>query len=193
VAKKTGNKKPQPATTAQSPAEQKAVHQNSFLVEFAKSGAISKAAKAAGINRCTHYEWMKTDPDYAAVFASTREEYTELLELEADRRAVQGTDRPVFYEGQVCGYIREFSDTLLIFRLKMLKPAYRENFKIEHTGADGGPIKTENKTKPEFDHEGFKKALDEFIDATAEKQLAKLYRQQQQQQPGPARPALSTD
>jgi hypothetical protein len=70
----------------------------------------------------------------------------------------------------------------------MLKPAYRENFKIEHTGADGGPIKTENKTKPDFDHEGFKAAYAEHIEETAKRLLTNGNRQQQS---GPGRPALS--
>jgi hypothetical protein len=184
------NRASEPAAADHSLADLKEDRQNSFLAEFAKCGAISKAAKAAGMNRCTHYEWLETDPAYAAVFARSREEYVELLELEADRRAIAGTDRPVFYEGQVCGYIREFSDTLLIFRLKMLKPAYRENYKIEHIGKNGGPIQTENKNEHKFDHEGFRKALDEYLDTAAKNLVANGNRQQQL---GPGRPALSTD
>jgi hypothetical protein len=34
--------------------------------------------------------------------------------------------------------------TLLIFRLKALRPMYRDRVALEHTGADGGAIKVEN-------------------------------------------------
>ena len=48
-------------------------------------------------------------------FEDADEEVTETLEREATRRASKGTLKPVFYQGKVCGEIREYSDTLLIF------------------------------------------------------------------------------
>jgi hypothetical protein len=38
---------------------------------------------------------------------------------------------------------------------------------VELIGEDGGPIKTENKTKPDVDHEGFKAAFEEFLEEYA--------------------------
>ena len=40
------------------------------------------------------------------------------MEDEALRRALNGTQRPVYQQGQLVGYIQEFSDTLMIFQLK---------------------------------------------------------------------------
>ena len=38
-------------------------------------------------------------------------------------------DEPRFYEGEVCGYVRKYSDTLLIFLLKARRPAkYQDHF-----------------------------------------------------------------
>ena len=55
------------------------------------------------------------------------------LELEARRRAVEGTERPVFYQGGEVGYVREYSDTLLIFLLKAHRPnKFRERVEHEH-------------------------------------------------------------
>src|SRR5690242_2167090 len=103
-----------------------------FLSEYSKLGVILKAAPAAGIDRKTHYNWLKSDAEYAELFERAKEDYLEKLEAEADRRAVEGTLRPVFHQGEECGQIREFSDTLLIFRLKCLAPEkYRENQKID--------------------------------------------------------------
>lgn len=54
------------------------------------------------------------------------------LEDEAHRRAFEGVDKPVFYQGDECGTIREYSDTLAIFLLKAHNPEkYRENSKVE--------------------------------------------------------------
>jgi len=72
----------------------------------------------------------------------------ERIEEEADRRAVEGTLEPVFYQGFECGQVRRYSDTLLIFRLKALNPQkYRERASIEHTGKDGEKLIPE--TDPE--------------------------------------------
>jgi hypothetical protein len=48
-----------------------------------------------------------------------------MLEDEAKRRAHDGIDEPVFYQGEKCGVVRKYSDNLLIF---MLKARRREKF-----------------------------------------------------------------
>ena len=50
------------------------------------------------------------------------------MEEEARIRAMFGVKQPVFYKGEVCGSVRKYSDVLLIFLLKGLRPeVYREN------------------------------------------------------------------
>jgi hypothetical protein len=41
---------------------------------------------------------------------------------EAWRRAVKGCRKPVYQGGQLVGYVREFSDLLLIFLIKAARP-----------------------------------------------------------------------
>jgi hypothetical protein len=115
-----------------------------FLVEFAKTGMIDKAAVKSGRTRRTIYDWVEKDAAFKASYEESKEHFVELLETEADRRAVKGCEKPVFYMGEVVGRIREYSDTLLIFRLKALAPdKYRERQEI--TGKDGKPIQVETK------------------------------------------------
>ena len=52
--------------------------------------------------------------------------FIEKLEAEADRRGVKGVVKPVLYKGKVVGSIREYSDALLMLRLKALDPRYRD-------------------------------------------------------------------
>ncbi len=69
------------------------------------------------------------DPEYVAAFATAREEAADRLEREAIRRAVDGAEKPVYQAGKLVGTIREYSDTLLIFTLKGLRPEkYRERY-----------------------------------------------------------------
>ena len=57
------------------------------------------------------------------------------LEHEAIRRAVDGVDRPVFFKGRQIAMLKEYSDTLLIFMLKGLRPEkYKERYQIDVTG-----------------------------------------------------------
>jgi hypothetical protein len=49
----------------------------------------------------------------------------------------------VFYQGEKVGTVQKYSDTLLIFLMKGVRPEkYRERFGHEITGKDGGPIET---------------------------------------------------
>jgi hypothetical protein len=103
-----------------------------FLAAFAETGNISAASRLTGISRQAHYEWMESDPDYPAMFKAADQQAAEALETEARRRAVQGTLRPVFYQGNECGVVREYSDTLLIFLLKGAMPGkYKDNVSVD--------------------------------------------------------------
>lgn len=70
--------------------------------------------------------------------------YVDTMEREADRRAIQGVDQPVFQNGREVGVVRKYSDVLLMFRLNGQRPEkYKRWERHEHTGKDGGPIKTQ--------------------------------------------------
>jgi hypothetical protein len=102
-----------------------------FLGHLAKTGNVTKAAEATGWARRVAYRHRENDPTFAEAWEDAEQQYADLLEREADRRAVEGVDEPRFYEGGVCGHVRKYSDTLLIFRLKALRPdKYRERQEI---------------------------------------------------------------
>ena len=97
----------------------------------ATNGNVSKACRAAGVGRSTAYDHKKADPDFSRLWDDTIDEIVDSMEEEVFRRAVKGTLKPVFYKGEKVGQIREFSDTLLIFHLKALRPEkFRERFDI---------------------------------------------------------------
>jgi len=105
-------------------------------------GNVSRACAAIELTRTRAYEWRAADPLFAAAWDEAVETGTDELEEEARRRAFSGVDEPVFYQGEVCGEVRKYSDTLLIFLLKGRRPEkYRENVRTEITGKDGGPIR----------------------------------------------------
>jgi hypothetical protein len=107
-----------------------------FLAAFAITCNISRAAKAAKIDRATHYEWLKGDENYRKEFAEAKEQAADALEDEAVRRAHEGTTRPIMV-GKKREVIREYSDTLLIFLLKGIRPEkYRERSEVKMPGLE---------------------------------------------------------
>ena len=102
---------------------------------------VRRAARAARIDRGSHLIWKREDPEYRAAFEVATSLAVEALEDTAFERARYGTLKPVFHKGKICGYVKELSDTLLIFTLKAALPEkYRERATIEHTGKDGQPL-----------------------------------------------------
>ena len=92
------------------------------IKEFRRVGRVDLACAAAGVDRTTHYWWMKNDPEYRKSFEEAREEACGLLEDEAVRRAYKGTLRPQAIGGGKVMMVTEFSDQLLMFLLKCRNP-----------------------------------------------------------------------
>lgn len=112
-----------------------------FLAAYAASANMKAAAQAAGINRSSHYSWLKADDSYRGAWDSMQEEAAQTLEDEAVRRAHDGVKRPVMYKGKPVHvgrrilYDVEYSDQLLIMLLKRFRPAlYREHISAEVSG-----------------------------------------------------------
>ena len=91
---------------------------NEFLNIYIETGTIGRAAKASGITRQTHYNWLKEDAAYKKAFGEAKEMAGDLLEEEAYRRAVDGTEMCVYYKGKKVDSYRKMSDALLILLLK---------------------------------------------------------------------------
>jgi hypothetical protein len=98
--------------------------QGEFLQGLAEGLSVSMSAKFASVGRSTAYDWRTKDKCFAALWDGAIEEGSDLLEDEAWRRAVNGTDRPVgFYQGVAGDVIKSYSDRLLIFLLKARRPS----------------------------------------------------------------------
>lgn len=97
--------------------------QRRFLAAFRETANVTAAAQLAGIHRCTHYQWLGTNPNYAHEFEAGKQEAVDRLEDEAHRRAVEGVLEPTgWHDGEPGGYVRRYSDRLLILLLKGAMP-----------------------------------------------------------------------
>src|SRR5581483_3177207 len=69
-----------------------------FLEALAQTCNITVASAHAGVTRKAFYNRRDTDPAFRADVKQAMAEAVDALELEARRRAMEGTDRPVFYK-----------------------------------------------------------------------------------------------
>lgn len=105
-----------------------------FLASLAKHGNVTAAAAAAGVTRFSVYSRRGKDDEFAADWDDAVEKATDLLVMEAKRRAFRGTRKPVFHKGVVCGHVREYSDSLMMFLVKARRPEYRDKTDMSVSG-----------------------------------------------------------
>lgn len=105
-----------------------------FLAElFRSAGNVSRACAAINLSRTAVYDWKREDLEFSALWDATIEETTEALEQEIYRRAHDGCEKPVFYQGEECGIVKEYSDVLAMFLLKARRPdKYRDRHEISN-------------------------------------------------------------
>lgn len=114
------------------------IWQKAFLTALKKTGNVTKACRAAKIDRTTPYRHRESDEEFARLWDEAIDESADLLEAEALRRAVTGWNEPVFQGGRQVGTIRKYSDPLLVLLLKANKPdKFRERHDIT---SDGKPV-----------------------------------------------------
>jgi hypothetical protein len=130
-----------------------AVHRATFLDAIRAGATVTRAAERAGVNRRQHSRWLE-DSAYAEEFADALHQAGDRYDEEMDRRAIEGLVRFKFDRNgnpivhpvtQEPYYEREYSDALLMFRAKAVRPeVYKERHEL--TGAKGGPVQVQHST-----------------------------------------------
>lgn len=110
-----------------------------FLAVIADCANIREACRLAGVTRDFHDRWMHRIPGYPAAFNEALEEGIDRLELEAWRRAHDGVDKPIFYQGMQVATVKEYSDALLLRLLEAHRPK-RWARRSEISGPGGVPL-----------------------------------------------------
>ena len=103
-----------------------------FLAAFRETSNVRLACEVAKVGRSSHYRWLEEDSAYREAFDQAKLQAADVLEAEAFRRAVEGVEEQVgWYRGVAGGTVRRYSDVLLIFLLKALRPEkYRERVDV---------------------------------------------------------------
>lgn len=90
---------------------------------------LSRAGVAARLRVSTSriQRWTDGDIDFKVAMEEAREAGADFLEDEARRRAVEGVEKPVFHQGEIVGYVVEYSDGLLKALLGSRRSTWRSN------------------------------------------------------------------
>ena len=112
-----------------------------FVERLAATGNVTEAARSVGRSRSGAYRVKDNDEAFSEAWDEAVGIATDALEAEARRRAVEGVQEPVFYQGAVCGHVVRYSDRMLELLLRGHRPeVFRDRQSVEHSGKDGGPI-----------------------------------------------------
>lgn len=72
-----------------------------FLASLRVVPVVARACEAVGIDRTMAYKARDVDEDFAKAWDDAMEHGVDAAEAEAFRRAVQGYEEPVVYQGQI--------------------------------------------------------------------------------------------
>lgn len=89
-----------------------------YATLISELGRESAASRATGVNELTIRFVRSKCPGFDDACYDALDEFRDRLHAEAYKRAVDGWDEPVFYQGVQCGYIRRKSDRILELMLK---------------------------------------------------------------------------
>jgi len=102
-----------------------------ILNAIATCGVIYRAAEACGGSFVGWKHIKDNVPELKEMEERALEIYRERLSLAIHNRAVNGWLEPVYFQGNLSGYKRQFSDRLLELQAKRHIPEYREKHEVD--------------------------------------------------------------
>jgi hypothetical protein len=106
-----------------------------FFGELAKCGNTTKACESINVSRIAVYDRLKYDTEFKARYDAAKALGADGLEDEATRRAHDGVEEAVFFQGVEVATVTKFSDGLIQFLLKANKPEkFKDRSSVEVRG-----------------------------------------------------------
>jgi len=93
-----------------------------FLQALARAPIVTVAARIAGVTRARALEARLADAEFARRWDDALEEGADEIEAAAFRSAVYGEEKPVYHQGEIKGWIVEYSHAMRSMLLKSRRP-----------------------------------------------------------------------
>lgn len=94
-----------------------------FLVALSETGVMARSARIAGVKYSEVMTLRQRDADFAAACDEAMEIAGDTLEAEARRRAVEGVNEPVVYQGQLTPLWERNADGTTVMEAYEIAPA----------------------------------------------------------------------
>ena len=104
-----------------------------FIKHLKQTCNVTASVLVAGCSRKAIYNTRDRDEEFAEEWDAAIAEATDTLEAEARRRAVDGFEEPVYYQGVQVGAVRKYSDRMLELLLKGHTPEKYKD-RVQHSG-----------------------------------------------------------
>ena len=112
-----------------------------MLDAVSRIGNVTMAAKAAKIERKTHYRWLEADEEYRKAFDVALSQGIDAVEAKHHRLAVNGWMEPVVSAGKVLGSVRKYDMRAMQFILQHRRPEiYGAKVDLKHSGEVKGGV-----------------------------------------------------
>ncbi len=109
--------------------------QTKFLQCIAATGSLAYSLREVGVSRNSLNKALNEDTEFSCLYEEALFYASDMLELEARRRAVDGVEKGVYYQGELVDYEKQYSDRLLDVLLKANKAnkfANRTDLRIQN-------------------------------------------------------------
>lgn len=111
---------------------------NTYIDVLRETGLEAQARTAAGVSKKVVEQQLEYDSDFAAAVEDATEMWADTLEKEAYRRAVEGVEKGVYYQGARVDTEVQYSDSLLSQLLKAYrKERYAPELTLKGSGQGG--------------------------------------------------------
>jgi hypothetical protein len=114
-----------------------------FFDALAEFPNLKRAAAIARVDARTIFKNLRKDKKLKESFDLAFRLGVNTLEEEAVRRARDGITKDIYYQGEVCGQVQNYSDQLLMFLLKAYdKSTFGD--RVDHVSSDGSMTPSNN-------------------------------------------------
>lgn len=110
-----------------------------YLIAYSRNdGFIGPTNKEMDVTGATIQRWRREDADFDAALREIFDNSLDVLEKEAYKRAHQGEEEDIYYQGQVVGQRKNKSDALLMWYINN-KRGYANKSEHRVGGLPGAP------------------------------------------------------
>lgn len=116
-----------------------------FYLLLKYAGNVTRACELSKISREAVYARRNANPEFEARFQEVKAQAIEVMEDEATRRAFEGVEEGIYFQGSKIDLKTVYSDGLIQFLLRANKPEkYKDRLSTENTNVNANFTMTDD-------------------------------------------------